>query len=74
MGLPSGCKPSELDLQNLNFSVQAQLVLLQSENILVKSNAARGVFALQQFLDLGLGFGLLGPEPADFLFNGLNLL
>ncbi|WP_167320948.1 hypothetical protein [Desulfomicrobium baculatum] len=73
-GLPRGCKPPELDPQNLNFSVQAQFVLLQPENVLVKGYAARRVFLKQQFFDLGLSFVLFSFEPGDFLFDGLNLL
>jgi hypothetical protein len=73
LGLPRRCKPPEFDLQKLDFRVQAQLILLQSENFLVKGNAARGVLLLQQVLDLGYGLGLFGPESADFLFYGLNL-
>jgi hypothetical protein len=72
-GLPRGCKPPELDLQELDFSVQAQFVLLQSEDVLVKGYAARGIFPFQHFLDLGRSIGLLGPESLDFLFDGFNL-
>ncbi|MBP9944012.1 MAG: hypothetical protein KBF11_05650 [Desulfomicrobium sp.] len=73
-GLPRGCKPPELDLQKLDFSVQAQFVLLQPEDVLVKGYAARGIFPSQQVLDLGRGFGLFGPESLDFCFYGFNLL
>jgi hypothetical protein len=72
-GLPRGCKPPKLDLQELDFRVQAKLILLQSENFLVKGDAARGIFPQQQVFDLGTGRGLLGPESADFLFYVFNL-
>ena len=73
-GLPSGCKPSKFYLQDLDFSIQAQLVLLQPENVLMKGDAARRVFVLQQFLGLGLGQVLLFSEIFDFLLDALNLL
>jgi hypothetical protein len=64
---------SELDLQELNFRVHAQLVLLQAEDVRVEGRSAGGVLRQEQFSNPGFSLGLFVLEGVNLLFEGVNL-
>jgi hypothetical protein len=66
-GLPGGVEPAKLDLPELDFRIQAQLLLLEAEDVFVEGDAGCRVFTSKKVENPGLDLGMFGPEPVDFL-------
>jgi len=57
----------------LDFRVQAQLLLLQAEDVFVIGNAVCRILTSKKVENPGMDFGVFGPEAVDFLLYDFNL-
>lgn len=73
-GLPRGFEASDFDVQELNFRINTQLILLQSENFFVMRTVRGRVFRVEKFLHPGYNFRILIFKNSYFLFQNFNLL
>lgn len=60
-------------MPELDFRVQAQLFLLQAEDVCVKGYAVCRVFTSKKVENFGLNFGVFDPKLVDFLLYVFNL-